>query len=186
MARSAAQVRTAPHGDIYIGPLGTTEPTDVTTALNASLKNMGYVTPDGVNITPNVESEAIMAWQSLAAILSPITGISFEISFTLMQLHMDSLSVFFNGSDWVNSSGTARLDIESNPGTQERLLVVEWTDSSDYVYRLVVPRAQIGNREAMNLTRGSSTNVGLTFTALDDDGVTAYLLSNNPDLVPAS
>lgn len=186
MAQSAAQVRTAPSGDVYVGPLGTTEPDDVDTALHANLKNLGYCTPDGVSITPQVDSEDIMVWQSLAPVLSPITGMSFEISFTLAQLNQDGLSLFFTGSTWVNDGGTGRLDIDSNPGTQERLLVVEWTDNALDKYRLVVPRAQMTNREALALTRGDSINQGITFKALDSEGVSAYLLTDNTDLIPAS
>jgi len=186
MALSAAAVRTAPSGHIFVAPTGTAEPDDITTPLDAALLEFGYATPDGVSLTPNVEVEDIMAWQTVAPILSMITGFVFEISFTLMELNQVVTSAFFAGSEWTNSAGVGRLDISSNPGTQERLLVIEWTDNQGYDYRLVVPRAQMTNREAMNLVRGDSTNSGLTFKALDDDGVTGYLLTNNPLLIPAS
>lgn len=186
MAFDAGQVRTAPSGHVYVGQLGTPEPDDITTALDAALKELGYCTPDGVSITPNVETEDIMVWQSLSPVLSPITGMTFEISFTLAQLNQDGLSLFFTGSTWANDGGVGRLNIDSNPGTQERLLVIEWTDNVGDDYRLVVPRAQMTNREALALTRGDSINQGITFKALDDDGLSAYLLTNNADLVPAT
>ncbi len=186
MALTASNVRTAPSGHIHVGPIGTPEPDDITTALDAALKELGYATPDGVSITPNVESDDIMVWQSLSPVLSPITGMTFEISFTIAELNQDALSLFFTGSDWTNDGGVGRLDIDSNPGTQERLLVVEWVDNAGDTYRLVVPRAQMTNREALALTRGDSTNLGLTFKALDDDGVAAYLLTDNAALIPAS
>src|SRR5688572_6473654 len=129
MAINAAQVRTAPSGLIYVGPIGTPEPDDVDTALDEDLKDLGYLTPDGVTMTPQVDSEDIMVWQSLSPVLSPITGMTFEISFTLAQLNMDTLSLFFTGSDWTNDGGVGRLDIDSNPASQERLLVIAWTDN---------------------------------------------------------
>lgn len=182
----ATKVRTAPSGKVWVGAIGTVEPDDATTALDAALKELGYLTPDGVSITPSVETEAINVWQSLLPVLNPITGMSLEVSFTLAELNQDGLSLFFNGSEWANDAGTGRLDIDSNPGTQERLLVIEWTDNAGDAYRLVVPRAQMTNREAMALARGESTNQGITFSALDDDGIAAYLLTNNADLIPSS
>jgi hypothetical protein len=186
MALNASQVRTAPSGHVYVGPLGTTEPDDATSPLDAALRELGYLTPDGVSITPSVETENINVWQSLMPVLTPITGMSLEISFTLAQMNMDGLSLFFNGSEFDNDNGVGRLEIESNPGSQERLLVVDWVDNIGDAYRLVVPRAQMTNREALSLTRGDSINQGLTFSALDDDGIAAYLLTNNADLVPVS
>ena len=186
MALNASAVRTAPSGHVWVAPTGTPEPDDITTALDAALKEFGYLTPDGVSITPNVDSEDIMVWQSLSPVLSPITGMTFEISFTLAELNANGLSHFFNGSDWVNDGGVGRLEIDSNPGTQERLLVIEWTDNNEDNYRLVVPRAQMTNREALALTRGDSINQGITFKALDDDGLAAYLLTDNALLIPAS
>lgn len=186
MAFTATNVRTAPSGHIYLGPIGTPEPSNVTTALDAALIDLGFATPDGVTLTPNVESEDIMAWQSLSPVLTPLTAMAFEVSFTIMELNQAALSAFFAGSAWENSAGTGRLDISANPGTQERLLVIEWVDNITDTYRLVVPRAQMTNREAMNLVRGDSTNVGLTLKALDDDGICAYLLTNNDVLIPAT
>lgn len=186
MAFSASNVRTAPSGRVHVAPVGTAEPDDITTPLNAAFGEFGYLTPDGVSITPSVETESINVWQSLAPVLTPITGISFEVSFTIAELNAIGLSAFFNGSDWTNDGGVGRLEVESNPGTQERVLVIEWTDNRDDNYRLVIPRAQMTNREALSLTRGDSTNQGITFSALDDDGVVAYLLTDNAELVPAS
>lgn len=186
MAITTGNVRTAPSGNVWLGPLGTPEPATPTDALDAALFDLGCLTPDGVSITPNVESEDIMIWQSLSPVLSPITGFVFEISFTMAEVNQKGLGEFFAGSTWTNSGGAGRLDIDSNPGTQERLLVVEWVDNREYNYRLVVPRAQMTNREAMNLVRGDSINSGLSLKALDDDGIAAYILSNNPALIPAT
>lgn len=186
MALSAAQVRTAPSGHIYVGPIGSPEPTDTSTDLDVAYAELGYATPDGVNISPNVEQEDIMVWQTLLPVLSPITGVTLEVSFTLAQLNPDTLSLYFLGDDFTDDGTTARLDINSNPGSQERALVIEWSDNVDDDYRLVLPRAQMTNREELSLTRGDSVNLGLTFSALDSDGIAGYLLSNNSNLLDQS
>lgn len=186
MTFAASEVRTAPSGKIFVGPLGATEPTDVTTALDAAFAELGYATPDGVTITPNVEQEDINVWQSLMPVLSPITGMTLEVAFTMAQLNQDTFSLYFLGETWTDDGTTATLNINSNPGSQERCLVVEWTDSAEDKYRLVVPRAQMTNREELALTRGDSTNLGLTFSALDDNGIAGYLLTNNENMIEPS
>ncbi len=186
MALNAAQVRTAPSGHIYVAALGAPEPDDVSSPLDSAYAELGYATPDGVTIAPSVEQEDIMVWQSLMPVLSPITGVTLEVSFVLAQLNPNTLSLFFFGEEFTDDGTTARLNINSNPGTQERALVVEWTDSSEDAYRLVLPRAQMTNREELALTRSDSINLGLTFAALDDGGVAGYLLSDNAGFLAAS
>lgn len=186
MALTASNVRTAPSGHVWVADIGTPEPDDIETALNAAFAELGYLTPDGVSITPQVDSEDIMVWQSLAPVSSPITGMTFELSMTLAELNRDGLSLFFAGSQWTNDGGVGRLDIDSNPGTQERILVVEWQDDHQDNYRLVVPRAQMTNRDALALTRGDPINQGITFKALDSDGLSAYILTDNAVLIPGS
>lgn len=186
MAQTAAQVRTAPSGHIYVGPLGATEPDDVSTPLDGAFSDLGYTTPDGVTITPNVEQEDINVWQSLMPVLSPITGMTLEVAFVMAQLNKDTLSLFFLGEEFTDDGTTATLNINANPGSQERCLVIEWTDSSGDTYRLVIPRAQMTEREELTLTRGESTNLGLTFSALDDDGIAGYLLTDNVNAMDVS
>lgn len=187
MALNASEVRTAPSGHIYVAALGAPEPTDVSTPLNAAFAELGYTTPDGVTVAPSVEQEDIMVWQSLMPVLSPITGMTLEISFVLAQLNRETLGLYFLGEDFTDDGTTATLNISTNPGTQERCLVVEWTDNTETdIYRLVVPRAQMTNREELQLTRGQSTNLGLSFKALDDNGTAGYLLTNNENMMDAS
>src|SRR5690554_129362 len=186
MALNAAEVRTAPSGHIYVGPLGAPEPTTIAEVLDSSFAELGYTTPDGVTIAPNVDQEDINVWQSLMPVLSPITGMTLEVSFVMAQVNRDTLSLFFLGEDWTDDGTTARLNINSNFGTQERCLIIEWEDNAGDDYRLVIPRAQMTNREELTLTRSESTNLGLSFSALDDNGIAGYLLSNNEILLEPS
>lgn len=186
MALDAGQVRTAPSGHIYVAPLGAVEPTDVESDLDAAFAELGYCTPDGVTIAPSVDQEDIGVWQALMPVLSPITGMTIEVSFVLAQINRHTMSLFFLGEEFTDDGTTARLNINSNPGTQERCLVVEWSDNTGDSYRLVLPRAQMTNREELTLARSEATGLGLTFAALDDAGIAGYILSNNPALLDES
>lgn len=186
MALNASEVRTAPSGLVYVAPLGAVEPSDPTTPMDSEYAELGYITTDGVTISPNVEQEDIMMWQSLMPVLSPITAVTLEVSFVLGQVNRDTLALFFLGEEVTDDGSVSTLNISTNPGTQERVLVVEWRDNTDDDYRLVMPRAQMTNREELQLARGSAIQLGLTFKALDDNGTAGYVLSNNEATLEAS
>jgi len=65
MANTAANVTVGKPkvgGAIYVAPLGSTLPTDSTTALDAAFKCLGYVSEDGVTNSNSPESDNVKAW----------------------------------------------------------------------------------------------------------------------------
>lgn len=49
-------------GAVYRAPLGTTPPTDATTALDKAFKSLGYISEDGLTNSNSPESDSIPAW----------------------------------------------------------------------------------------------------------------------------
>jgi len=187
MAFVTEEVRLAPSGKVYVAAVGSPEPVGVVDVMDPTWAELGYITEDGVSLTPSVDTNDIRVWQSLQAIKTPITGVEFEVNFVPAQFNQDTLSLYFLGNQWENSGGVARLEVSNSPGTQERSLCVEWEDDEGDLNRLVVPRAQITDREALNLQRSELLGLGVTFRALTGpDGYTAVLLSSNADLIPAT
>lgn len=179
-----SQVRLAPDGRVLVAPLGTVEPTDVTTAFNASFKELGWVTEDGVSVTPSVDTNDIMMWQSITPVKRPITGMGLEISMTLGSHNRRTLELYFLNASVTNASGIARLETPNAPVSQDVMLAVEWTDDEGDVSRLIFPRVTMTDREAITLQRSEAVGLGLTFSSLaGPDGYSAVLLSNNIDLL---
>lgn|SRR5678809_5723 len=186
MTIDSDEVRLAPFGNVYVAPVGTTLPTTATMALNASFEAVGYVSEDGVSLTPGVELTDIMMWQSAVPVKTTLDTVSFELQFSMGQVNMTTWGLYFFNGDFENNFSQAKLVISSNPGTQEVAVVVEWEDDEEDQTRLVLPRAVLTDREALQLVRNKAQLTGITLRALDNDGTLAYVYSENVDLTPST
>lgn len=180
------EVRLAPNGSVSVAPTGTPLPTTATMNLNAAFKNLGYINEDGVSITPGVELTDIMMWQSAVPVKTTLNTVSFEVKFNMGQINQDTWSLYFFVGSWINSFGQAKMIVPSNPGSQEKSLVIAWQDEFGDDTRLVLPVAVLADREALQLVRNNAQLTGVTFRALDSNGTLAYIYSENADLVPGS
>lgn len=185
-SQDPTEVRLAPFGDVYIGAIGTTLPVNPTASLDVGFVKVGLISPDGVTLTPSVDTTDIKAWQSLTPVKTTVTGIGLVVKFNMIQVNQETTSEYFFGNSWVNSAGVGRLDFSASPDLQERALVIEWEDDEDNNNRLVFGRGVFTDRDAFQLVRTDATAFGLSYEALDNAGLMGYLLSNDPDLVPAT
>lgn len=186
MSNDASEVRLAPDGQVYVAPKGTTLPTTATMSLNAAFKELGYLDESGVVINPDLKLSDIMSWQSALAIKTTLDTVKFEVKFKMMQVNTVTWGLYFFNTSWANSFGQGKLTIPSNPGSQERALIVDWQDSEGDKSRLVLPTAILTKREDLKLVRKDSQLAGVTFGVLDTNGTLGYIYSDNPDLVPSS
>lgn len=182
MAQDSSQIVVAPFGHLYTAVSGSTQPTDVTSAWPGAWVELGYTTDSGVSITPGMTVVNLSAWQSAAPVKTLITGTSLDLAFSLRQFNGQTTGLYFFGGAWVLSTGsTYKLSIVSSPGVNERMLGVEWSDGT-VTNRLVIPRGMVSKHDNIVLDRKEGTIVGVTFTALDSNGVLGTLLSNSPNV----
>jgi len=186
MANDSDNVRLAPNGSVYVAPTGTTLPNTATIALNVAFKDLGYIDEDGVSLTPGVEFTDIMAWQSAVPVKTSLDSASFEVQFNMIEVKLDTFQLYFFNTTAVNNFGQGKITMSSNPGTQEKAVVVDWTDDTGDKNRLVLPKAIIADRENLQLVRNQAVATGITLRALDSAGNYAFLYSTNPDLVPST
>lgn len=184
-AIDANEIRIAPNGHVYVASANTAAPTDLSTALSSSWTDLGYCTEDGVTLAYGVDLNDINAWQSAVPVKRGLSGVSLEISFTLMQTNKEVLELYFGDASWANgASGVATMTVPSNPiiADMEHAIVIEYTDDNDDNYRLYCGRGIVSDREEIALKREDAVMYGVTYVAFDNNGELARLLSDSLDL----
>lgn len=187
MALDSTEVRFAPSGSFSFAPEGTTLPSDINDVLDNAFNDVGYIDEEGVSMTPSEDWNDIRMWQSVLPVKKALQEASFELAFSMGQVNVPTTEMFFN-STWSSvGGGGSRLNLPSNPTQVVRACVLDWTDDEGDAYRLVIPRAMLTNREAVQLQRSEAKLFGVTLEALDAPGsLFGYLLTDNPDLYPGS
>ena len=104
MANTAANVTVGKPkvgGAIYVAPLGSTLPTDSSTALDAAFVCLGYISEDGVTNSNSPESDNVKAWGG-DTVLVLQTDRPDSFSLTLLEgLNEDVLKTIYGSSNVV-------------------------------------------------------------------------------------
>lgn len=170
------------NGHVYIAPIGSTAPTDLTTAWAAAWVDLGYLNDDGVEMEYSTDVEDIMAWQSLNPIRKVLTSVDMTLAFTAIELKARAITAYFPDSTITEvTAGTVwRLDIPSAPGPAEYAFGFEWHDGA-VTNRVVIPRGEVTDRESVNFQRGEPVGLGMTVSAYASSAPElATWLSNDP------
>jgi hypothetical protein len=181
----AEEIRISETGFVFLAPIGSVAPVDVSSALDTSWHNVGYIDDDsGVNIAPDVSTEAIMKWQSKMPVKYFVSEVSLEITFTMNQVNLPNTEVYFYGAQWENEpGGVSHMVVPSNitVGDLERAMVIEFTDDRDDITRFYFPRGIVVEREEMTLNK-SDVKLGITYHAMDNAGDMFEIFTNNEDI----
>lgn len=146
MANTAANVTVGKPkvgGAIYVAPLGTTLPTDSSTALNAAFKCLGYVSEDGVTNSNSPESDNVKAWGG-DTVLVLQTDRPDSFSLTLLEgLNEDVLKTIY-GSSNVTVDGSGNITVKA---TADEMIghawVFEMIMKGNRAKRTVIPNGTI-------------------------------------------
>ncbi len=98
--------QSATTGAVNYADLGTTLPTDARTALSEDFTDCGYVSPEGLVISPEYSIVAIKDW-SLSKIRSLLEEFTGEMTFTFIQTDYDSLVSIFGEDNVTKTDATA-------------------------------------------------------------------------------
>jgi hypothetical protein len=162
MAHNSGEIRVAGSGDVYLAPLGSTPPTDTSTAWAAAWKQLGYVST-GFTYTPTLNTTDINTWQRVEPVRLITASVTREITFTLQQTNATTLSLALGGA--VITPGTAGAYTWTLPDPsqiQEYAFGLEWSDGATKA-RWIVERGALTSLTALSFSR--TAEVGYAISA---------------------
>jgi hypothetical protein len=182
MSNHASKIVVGANGTVYVAPVGTAAPTDATTALNVGFLALGYVSENGVTITPSQTVTPIMAWQSVYAVRKIITARGLEFDYVLREFNAETLPLAFGGGVISTIAGKTTYTPPSPQTVDVRAMVVDWQDGTRN-YRVYVPNGQVTDIGAFTVSRTAPAELSVKFE-LNDDGTGQpwRLFSDDPGL----
>lgn len=179
-------VRVGVTGTVYVAPKGTTLPTDVTTALNAAFKSVGFISEDALTESLSITMERLKAWQRPVGIRTLTTEVEWTFQFGMLETSPLVLDLYYGGAETTVASGVATTDILAWPTSTQRAMVVEIVDG-DVITRYAIPVVEIGEREEVNHSNTEGTIWGVTVnvmgSSLDEMG---FRITNDPEFIALS
>ncbi len=180
---NANQIVVGASGNVYVAPVGTAAPTDLTTAMAAAWIDLGFLTEDGVTFTPSWDIEEISAWQSFRPVRRISTSRSEEVSFEMQQWNKFNFPLAFGGGSVTTTTGVHKFIPPTASARDERAMVIDWADGTKK-YRLIIPKGEVTDGGEMNLTRTDSASLPVTFAINGTDGTDPfYLLTDDAAFV---
>ena len=155
-------------GAVYRAPLGTTLPTDATTALNSAFVDLGYVSEDGVTNSNTAESDDVKAWGG-DTVISLQTDKTDTFTMTLIEsMNADVLKAVF-GSTNVTGTFATGITVKANAEEQaEAAWVIDMVARGNAKHRVVIPSAKISEVGEITYTDSEVAGFEITLTAMPD------------------
>lgn len=176
MPNDADEIVVAANGTVRVAPVGSTQPTNPTSAPVAAWVDLGYVTEDGATFTDSKEIEDVLAWQSFYPVRKIVTAKEATLAFSLRQWNEATVKLAFGGGTITNPSLGVWKFVPPDPETlDERALMLDWQDG-DKNYRLIFPKGLVTEAVETQLVRTGSAELPITFSAVPATGDDAYIL----------
>lgn len=156
------------NGSLAVAPVGSTMPTDPTTALDAAFTDLGYATDDGARWSDSKSVNDRMVWQSFYTARKIVESRANKIMIDLTQWNKDTLALALGGgtvTEPVPASGNFQFDPPSPETIDERAFVLSWQDGA-LNYRVLYWRAVVTSDIETALSRSASAEIPLEIEAL--------------------
>lgn len=171
MANTATNVSTGkpnPTGAVYVAPMGTTLPTDATTALDAAFTCLGYVSEDGLENSNELDMSEIKEWGGLTVYRS-LSGLEDTFALTLIESeNVDVLKAVYGDTNvTTDADGNVTVNVKADD-PQEKVWVFEMKLRGARAKRIVIPDGAVTAREAITYNASDAIGYGITVSAYPD------------------
>lgn len=180
MANVAANVRAAVSGKAYFAPVGTTAPTDATTAWGTGWTDLGWILSDkGIVESYDDSTKQIRGFQSGATVRTIIQSSDATFEWTSLETKLTTLQVFHKGSSVTSSGGAYSMQVKL-PVPQQWAFGFDIVDDPTHILRIVVPQGEISERKPVSYINSDGYYYDLTMMAYPDaSGTVAIKISND-------
>jgi hypothetical protein len=155
-------------GAVYRAPLGTTLPTDATTALDSAFVCLGYVSEDGLTNNNEMDVSAIKAWGGMIVYRS-LNELNDNFALTLIESeNVDVLKAVYGDSNvTVDANDNATVSVKAED-PQEAVWVFDLALRGNKAKRIVVPDGAVTARESITYNDSDAIGYGITVSAYPD------------------
>lgn len=171
MANTATNVSTGKpkvSGGVWVAPLGSTLPTDATTALDAAFVCLGYVSEDGLENANEMDVSDIKAWGGNIVYRS-LTELTDNFSLALIESENEDVlkTVYGDSNVTTDLDGNITVNIKAED-PQEQVWVFELTLRGGRAKRIVIPDGAVTSRETITYNDSDAIAYGITVSAYPD------------------
>lgn len=163
-------------GSVYRAPLGTTLPTDATTALGSAFVDLGYCSDEGITNSNTIESDDIKAWGG-DTVLSLQTDKTDTFQFTLIEAMNENVLKAVFGAANVTGTLATGMTVKANATEQaEAAWCIEMVlKGANAKKRVIIPCAKITEIGDVVYSDSDAVGYDITITAVPDtSGNTHY------------
>ncbi|MFJ4168386.1 hypothetical protein ACIPY3_02635 [Paenarthrobacter sp. NPDC089714] len=170
-------------GPILSAPVGTPLPTDALDVLEEDFESSGYISADGMNLTPDRSTEVIRDWSG-AIIRSILNEFGAQIAWAHLETNEQSLKNYFGDDNVTVTAATAtsgkqlaaRLKAEELP---RKSWVFRIKDGDNRVL-VVVPDGQVTETGEVAFTKSGAITWPCTMTTYPDaSGTHVYVYTDD-------
>jgi hypothetical protein len=164
MALNEANVIAAVTGAVWTAPMGSTAPTDYSTALDAAFKDVGFLDESGFAFDPNETVTKLKGWQKGQTVKEIRTGEDITIDFTMIELRSEVAQKLYWGEGATVAAGGLTVTVTDLSGSTPSAIVVEAVDGAQGV-RYHFPKATLAQRGKVSLVSTNYQAMPVTLTA---------------------
>lgn len=172
---------------MYLAAVGTTQPSDTTTALDAGWAPVGLFTQDSLSFSTEPQFEEVQSHQSDYPVRRFQTGDAATVSVDLQEFNEDNLvSVFGGGAVTDEGGGIYKYTAPTLGSRAEVAVVIEAIDGTKR-QRWVFPRCLQVEGVDISLNKTQEARLPLRLAVLGGDGAAPfYFLTDDTAMQPAS